>query len=136
MSRHIVIISDGDPTPPSFQPSIASSSPADRITVTSVLTAAHGNDPGAAYTVMKNLATRTKGRFYNVTNPRALPRIYQKEARTISRPLIFEQARPRGRPAVNYLQRADHRTPPAKPPADLRAGVDEPRRRTSSSRCR
>ena len=34
---------------------------------------------------------KTKGRFYNVTNPKALPRIYQKEARSISRPLIFEQ---------------------------------------------
>ena len=40
---------------------------------------------------MRDLAQRTKGRFYNVTNPRALPRIYQKEARTISRPLIYEQ---------------------------------------------
>jgi hypothetical protein len=44
--------------------------------------------------VMRALAMRTKGRFYNVTNPRALPRIYQKEARTISRPLIFEQQTP------------------------------------------
>ena len=47
---------------------------------------------------MRNLATKTKGRFYNVTNPKALPRIYQKEARTISRPLIFEQATALGRP--------------------------------------
>jgi hypothetical protein len=66
-----------------------------------VLTAAHGNDPGAAFT-MRNLANRTKGRFYNVTNPKALPRIYQKEARTISRPLIFEQTTPWA-PKVNFL---------------------------------
>ena len=89
MSRHIVIISDGDPTPPT--PQVISQLIRDKITVTAVLTAAHGNDPGAAFT-MRNLATKTKGRFYNVTNPRALPRIYQKEARTVSRPLIFEQA--------------------------------------------
>ncbi len=99
MSRHIVIISDGDPTPPSA--SVISALVRDKITVTAVLTAAHGNDPGAAFT-MKNLATRTKGRFYNVTNPKALPRIYQKEARIISRPLIFEQATPWA-PKVNFL---------------------------------
>lgn len=99
MSRHIVIISDGDPTPPT--PQVIRQLAANKITVTAVLTAAHGNDLGA-FTVMKNLANRTKGRFYNVTNPRALPRIYQKEARTISRPLIFEQATP-WTPKVNYL---------------------------------
>ena len=50
---------------------------------------------------MSNLAKRTKGRFYNVTNPKALPRIYQKEARSISRPLIFEQTTP-WLPKINY----------------------------------
>ncbi|WP_165230338.1 VWA domain-containing protein [Aquisphaera insulae] len=91
MSKHIVIISDGDPTPPTS--SVINQLIQSKITVTAVLTAAHGNDPGAQ-SVMRNLALRTKGRFYNVTNPRALPRIYQKEARTISRPLIFEQPTP------------------------------------------
>lgn len=99
MTRHIVIISDGDPTPPTA--AVIRQLAANKITVTAVLTAAHGNDFGAQ-TTMRNLATRTKGRFYNVTNPKALPRIYQKEARTISRPLIFEQATPWA-PKVNYL---------------------------------
>ncbi|WP_165064865.1 VWA domain-containing protein [Paludisphaera rhizosphaerae] len=91
MTKHIVIISDGDPTPPT--PGVLNQLANSKITVTSVLTAAHGNDPGAT-SVMQNIARRTKGRFYNVTNPRALPQIYQKEARTISRPLIFEQETP------------------------------------------
>jgi uncharacterized membrane protein len=99
MSRHIVIISDGDPTPPTA--SVINQLAANKITVTAVLTAAHGNDPGA-FNVMRNLANKTKGRFYNVTNPKALPRIYQKEARTISRPLIFEREQPWA-PTVNYL---------------------------------
>jgi uncharacterized membrane protein len=99
MTRHIVIISDGDPTPPT--PSVINQLVANKITVTTVLTAAHGNDLGA-FSVMKNLANRTKGRFYNVTNPKALPRIYQQEARSISRPLIFEQETPWA-PTVNYL---------------------------------
>ena len=99
MTRHIVIISDGDPTPPTS--AVINQLAANKITVTAVLTAAHGNDPGA-FSVMRNLATKTGGRFYNVTNPKALPRIYQKEARTISRPLIFEQETP-WVPRVNYL---------------------------------
>jgi hypothetical protein len=98
MSKHIVIISDGDPTPPTNR--VVSQLAASKITVTSVLTAAHGNDPGAQ-SVMRNIAVRTKGRFYNVTNPKALPRIYQKEARSISRPLIFEQQTP-WLPKINY----------------------------------
>ncbi len=91
MTKHIVVISDGDPTPPTS--TVLNQLVQSKVTVTTVLTAAHGNDPGAM-SVMRNLAMRTKGRFYNVTNPRALPRIYQKEARTISRPLIFEQDTP------------------------------------------
>jgi hypothetical protein len=98
MSKHIVVISDGDPTPPSNR--VISQLAASKITVTTVLTAAHGNDPGALQ-VMRNLAVKTKGRFYNVTNPKALPRIYQKEARSISRPLIFEQ-QPPWQPKLNY----------------------------------
>lgn len=91
MTKHVIIISDGDPTPPTS--SIVNRLAANKITVTAVLTAAHGND-FAATSVMTNLAKATKGRFYNVTNPKALPRIYQKEARIISRPLIFEKSPP------------------------------------------
>ena len=86
------------PDPPS--PRVINQLAASKITVTAVLAAAHGNDPGAT-AVMRNLANKTKGRFYVVTNPKALPRIYQKEARSISRPLIFEQATP-WLPKLNY----------------------------------
>jgi hypothetical protein len=91
MTKHIIIISDGDPTPPTN--AVINQLVAAKITVTSVLVAAHGGDMGAQ-TWMQNIAQRTKGRFYNVTNPKALPRIYQKEARLISRPLIFELPKP------------------------------------------
>ncbi|MDE2506341.1 MAG: VWA domain-containing protein [Planctomycetota bacterium] len=99
MSRHIVLVSDGDPAPPT--PGVIRQLIANKITVTTVLTAAHGNDSNAR-NVMRNLANKTKGRFYEVTNPRALPRIYQKEARVISRPLIFEQ-KAAWTPKVNYV---------------------------------
>ena len=91
MTKHIIVISDGDPSPPTTN--VVDQLIASRITVTTVLTAAHGND-AAAVRVMRDLATKTKGRFYNVTNPKALPRIYQKESRIISRPLIYEQETP------------------------------------------
>ncbi len=87
MTKHIVVISDGDPTPPT--PKVVSQLMASKITVTTVLCAAHGNDPGSL-NAMRNLANKTNGRFYNVANPKALPRIYQKEVRLVSKPLIFE----------------------------------------------
>ncbi len=98
MSKHIVVISDGDPTAPSTR--VIDQLARSKVTVTCVLAAAHGNDPGAT-AIMRNLAMKTKGRFYIVTNPKALPRIYQKEARSISRPLIFEQTTP-WLPKLNY----------------------------------
>jgi uncharacterized membrane protein len=98
MSKHVVIISDGDPTPPT--PGVINQLVASKVTVTCVLAAAHGNDASST-AVMRNLANRTKGNFYNVTSPKALPRIYQKEARSISRPLIFEQQAP-WLPKINY----------------------------------
>ncbi len=91
MTKHFIVISDGDPTPPT--PGVVNQLVAAKITVTAVLVAAHGGD-FIGVQAMQNLATKTKGRFYNVTNPKALPRIYQKEARLISRPLIFERAEP------------------------------------------
>lgn len=91
MTKHLIVISDGDPTPPTN--AVIRQLVANKITVTAVLVAAHGGDTGGMFT-MQNLANKTKGRFYNVTNPKALPRIYQKEARLISRPLIYERAQP------------------------------------------
>jgi uncharacterized membrane protein/Mg-chelatase subunit ChlD len=91
MTKHFIVISDGDPTPPT--PQTIAQLKANKITVTSVLVAAHGGDlMGPSW--MQNIAQQTGGRFYNVQNPKALPRIYQKEARLISRPLIFEREAP------------------------------------------
>ena len=72
---------------------------------------------------MRNLANKTKGRFYNVTNPKALPRIYQKEARSISRPLIFEQATP-WLPKLNYPLTEPVMRLSEAAAADHRAGAD------------
>ncbi len=91
MTKHIIAISDGDPAPPTR--AVVNQLIQNKITVTTVIVNAHGNDNGALSS-MRDIATKTKGRFYVVTNPKSLPRIYQKEARIISRPLIFEQGTP------------------------------------------
>ena len=39
---------------------------------------------------MQDIAIDTGGKYYVVTNPNALPKIYQREARKVSRPLIYE----------------------------------------------
>ena len=91
MTRHVIVISDGDPARPTN--AILQSLASNKITVTTVLTAAHGNDLNSQ-TTMKDMARITKGRFYNVTNPKTLPRIYQQEVRLIARPLIFERPAP------------------------------------------
>ncbi|MFM7319088.1 MAG: VWA domain-containing protein, partial [bacterium] len=58
-SRLIIIISDGDPTPPTSQ--AIQQLVAAKVQVTTVLTAAHGNDVQGVRT-MQDLAQRTKGR--------------------------------------------------------------------------
>ncbi|MFO0956354.1 MAG: glutamine amidotransferase [Isosphaeraceae bacterium] len=112
-TKHIVVISDGDPTPP--KSSVIQQLARSKITVTAVLTAAHGNDLGALNS-MKNLANKTQGRFYNVVNPKALPRIYQKEARLVSKPLIFEGPPRPWVPSIDHLSEPVLGLPDALPP--------------------
>ncbi len=84
--KHIIIISDGDPSPPSkalLQKIVDA-----QITVTTVMVGGHGT----AYdrNNMKAVANITGGRFYDVKNPKNLPEIFFKEARVVSRSLIQE----------------------------------------------
>jgi hypothetical protein len=39
---------------------------------------------------MRRIATYTGGKYYEVKNANALPKIYQREARRIARPLVYE----------------------------------------------
>ena len=39
---------------------------------------------------LSNIASQTGGKFYAVNNANALPRIYQREARRVSRSLVYE----------------------------------------------
>lgn len=83
--KHMIIISDGDPTPP---PSgILNQFASNQIKISTVAVGAHGP---AGHNTLQNIATVTGGNYYVATNPSALPKIFQREAMRVSRPLVFE----------------------------------------------
>ncbi len=84
--RHIIIISDGDPAPPT-QATMDRAIQA-KVTITTVMVSGHGTQQD--YVNMKWAAETTGGRFYEVTNPKNLPKIFTKEAAVVSRSLLVE----------------------------------------------
>lgn len=91
--KHIIIISDGDPSPPT-QADLDELKRL-KITVTTIMVGGHGTSIDLQN--MRAVAEQTGGTFYNVQNPNLLPKIFTKEATLVSRTLILEQ---RIRPVV------------------------------------
>ncbi|WP_391540431.1 VWA domain-containing protein [Rubripirellula lacrimiformis] len=83
--KHSIIISDGDPTDPS--PATIKSFKDNNITISTVAVASHGLTESRR---LQQIAQATGGKYYAVANGRALPRIFQREARRVSRPLVYE----------------------------------------------
>jgi Mg-chelatase subunit ChlD/uncharacterized membrane protein len=86
--KHMIIISDGDPTPPSR--GVVQAFRNMNVTISSVAVGAHGP---AGSTLLANLA-QPPGKYYAPRNPKALPRIFQREARRVARPLVYEKETP------------------------------------------
>jgi uncharacterized membrane protein len=84
-NKHMIMASDGDPAAPS--PSTIKALKDGGVTVTTVAVGSHGP---AGSTTMQNIATATGGKYYVVNSPNALPKIFQREARRIARPLVYE----------------------------------------------
>jgi uncharacterized membrane protein len=87
-AKHVIIISDGDPSPPS-QTTLQNFIDA-KITVSCVLVFPHG---GAIPPTMQNIAQATSGRAYLVNTEQQfaeIPRIIIKEAQVVKRQLIWE----------------------------------------------
>ena len=84
--KHIIIISDGDPAPPSQQ--LIKQLQDSAITCSGVAYFAH--DANCKVSLQK-IAQATKGRFYEVTDPEKLPQIFIKEAQVVRRALIVEE---------------------------------------------
>jgi len=84
--KHAIVISDGDPSGPS--PTILQGFIKARIKITTVGVGTHGAPESSR---LNSIALATGGKYYQPSSPNALPRIYQKEARVVSQPLIFER---------------------------------------------
>ncbi|MFO0342114.1 MAG: VWA domain-containing protein [Planctomycetota bacterium] len=83
--KHMIIISDGDPAPPTR--AVMQACKDNKITITTVAVGTHGP---AGSTPLKDIAEFTGGKYYEVKDARALPKIYQREARRVSKPVIRE----------------------------------------------
>ncbi len=88
-SKHVVIISDADPSGPSKD--LIASMVQDRITITTVAIGPHGSSDVEK---MAAVARYSGGRFYEVTDPSKLPQIFIKEAATLQRSMIIEGSIP------------------------------------------
>jgi len=83
MTKHMIVISDGDPSPPT--PQLVSAFVAAKISISTVAVNPHSpQDTGG----MKAIAAATGGRFYFPSNPAQLPSIFIKEAKTLKRSMI------------------------------------------------
>jgi uncharacterized membrane protein len=82
-TKHMIIISDGDPSPPT--PDLVDQFLAGKISVSTVVINPHG---GEDITMMQTLAGVTGGRHYLVMDPNQLPSIFIKEAKTLKRSMI------------------------------------------------
>ncbi len=82
-TRHMIIISDGDPSPPT--PALVDRFVEAKISITTVAINPHG---GQAVTIMETIAGETGGRYYFPQDPYELPSIFIKEAKTLKRSMI------------------------------------------------
>jgi uncharacterized membrane protein len=109
--KHMIVISDGDPTPPSAT-TLAGYRQAG-VKISTVAVGAHGK---VGHNTLQRIANNTGGKYYIVKNPKALPRIFQIEARRVSRPLIKDLNDVS--PVIDYpheiLQGIDNPLPPLK----------------------
>src|SRR5206468_6000183 len=83
--KHVIVISDGDPSPPS-QPLLDKIIKA-KISVSTVAVFPHNNYVGT----LQHMANAGKGRFYNVRSADEIPRIFLKEAQYVLKPAIIEE---------------------------------------------
>lgn len=82
-AKHLIIISDGDPTPP--PPDMVAEFIKAKITVSMVAIFPHG---GNDISKMRAIASATGGRYYFPSDPKQLPSIFIKESKTLNRTLL------------------------------------------------
>jgi uncharacterized membrane protein len=85
-TKHIIIISDGDPA--QSNQALLKQMKEKKVTVTTVGVATHGAPQDQA---LNSISKATGGRFYSVKSPKALPAIYIKETRLVSQSFVEEK---------------------------------------------
>ena len=82
-TKHMIIISDGDPAP--APPGLIQDFIDTKISVSTVAIFPHG---GNEIGLMRNVASATGGRYYYPSDPNQLPSIFIKESKTLKRSMI------------------------------------------------
>lgn len=82
-TKHMIIISDGDPQPP--PPGLVQEYIDNKISVSTVAIYPHG---GNEIGLMRNVSTATGGRYYFPSDANQLPAIFIKESKTLKRSMI------------------------------------------------
>ena len=85
-TRHMIIISDGDPSPPS--PVLLQNFVSNAISISTIAVFPHG---GQEVGLLRSIANATGGRYYFPDDPNKLPSIFIKEAKTLKRSMIQEK---------------------------------------------
>ncbi len=85
-TKHMIIISDGDPAPP--DPALIQDFVDNQVSVSMVAIEPHG---GREISTMRQIANVTNGRYYFPSDPDQLPSIFIKEAKTLRRNMIQEK---------------------------------------------
>ena len=106
--RHVIVISDGDPSPPPR--GLLDEYATAGVSITTVMVGGHGTPSDARN--MQGVAEYTGGTFYQVSNPKVLPKIFIKEATLVTRTLIQEGRFPvQVSPALDGPSRGFNETP-------------------------
>jgi uncharacterized membrane protein len=82
-TKHMIIISDGDPAPP--PPGLIQDFIDSKVSVSTVAIFPHG---GNEIGLMRNVSSMTGGRYYYPSDPNQLPAIFIKESKTLKRSMI------------------------------------------------
>ncbi|HVZ71326.1 MAG TPA: VWA domain-containing protein, partial [Polyangia bacterium] len=86
--KHIILLSDGA-SPAEGIPELVDDAAAQRITISTV-----GVGDGADNSLLKSIASRGGGRFYQTRDPASLPRIFTRETSEVSRGSVVEAPTP------------------------------------------
>ena len=84
--KHMIVISDGDPSAPA-----RATLQAYKDLGVKISTVAVGTHGPAGSSLLQRISRFTGGKYYVVKDPRALPRIFQKETMRVARPLVKEK---------------------------------------------